>query len=382
MRCPVCQAALRAVRGGDLEIDVCPRCGGSFFDRGELKETLNRLLTAGEVPEAPLERERRPVSVQRLQERSRCCPRCTTAMEKFNYCYDSNIILDRCSQCGGIWADRGEVLKCAQYRKGSPKLDRLVVSLAEHARHQEAVRRAAAWGSALMRPAYPGWAWWYLPALIPVRDDQPSQRVPVVTLGLLAVNVFIFAAMALRLSPDTWLDVFGTFGLVPSRILGGEQLWGLVTSMFLHVGLFHIFGNMLFLWIFGDNVEDAFGRLRFLGFYLICGLAAGLAHVLTNVGSELPCVGASGAVSGVLGAYFVFYPKASVHTLVFGTLTEIPAAAYIGIWIAFQVLYAVFYTAVGVQGGVAWFAHIGGFGAGLVLALAWRHRREALAARG
>jgi len=376
MRCPVCQTALRAVRGGDLEIDVCPRCGGSFFDRGELKETLNRLLTAGEVPEAPVELERRPVLVHRLQERSRDCPRCATAMEKFNYCYDSNIILDRCSRCGGIWADRGEVLRCAQYRKGSPQLDRLAVSLAEHTRHQQALRRAAAQGSVLMRPAYLGWAWWYLPALIPLRDDEPSQRAPVVTLGLLAVNVLVFAGMTLWLSLDTWLGAFGTFGLVPSRVLGGEHLWGFVTSMFLHVGLFHILGNMLFLWIFGDNVEDAFGRLRFLGFYLICGLAAGLAHVLTHVGSELPCVGASGAVSGVLGAYFVLYPRASVHTLVFGTLTEIPAAAYIGIWVAFQVLYAILYTAVGVQGGVAWFAHIGGFATGLALAVVWRYRRQ------
>ena len=125
MRCPVCQRTLRAVRTRELEIDVCPGCGGSFFDRGEFKETLDRLLTGGEVPEAPLELGHQPVALRQLGERQRPCPHCTTPMAKFNYCYDSNIILDRCERCGGIWADGGEVLKCAQYRKGNPKLDKL-----------------------------------------------------------------------------------------------------------------------------------------------------------------------------------------------------------------------------------------------------------------
>jgi len=380
MHCPVCQTTLRPVRSRDLEVDVCPHCGGTFFDRGELRETLDAVLTTGEAPDARLQPDRRALAVQRLQEHSRDCPRCAATMTKLNYCYDSNIILDRCPRCEGIWADRGEVLKCAQYRKGDPKLDRMTASMAENARRQQAFRDAAARGSAPMRPTYLGWAWWYLPALIPLGDDEPSRRLPVVTVGLLTVNTVIFVGMVLRLSLEGRIGVFDTFGLIPSRVLSGEQAWGLLTGMFLHAGLFHLFGNMLFLWVFGDNVEDAFGRLRFLGFYLVCGLAAGLAHVVTNMGSELPCVGASGAISGVLGAYLVLYPRASIRTLVLGNLTEVPAYVYIGIWIALQVLYAVSYTAVGVQGGVAWFAHIGGFAAGLTLA--WGLRRRALAERG
>jgi len=377
MHCPACGAETRAVRWRGLEVDVCPGCGGSFFDRGELKETLDRLLTSREVPEAPLKLDRRAVPVSRVQEPLRRCPRCGEQMEKFNYCYDSNIILDRCRGCGGIWADRGEVLKCAQYRKGNPELDRLGVSLAEYERHRQALRETAAWGG-MLGPAYLGWLWWCLPALVPLRDDEPSRRTPVVTMALMVANAAVFAVMLLWVGVEGWRNVFETFGVVPERVAKGEQTWSLLTHMFLHVGLFHLLGNMLFLWIFGDNVEDRFGRLRFLGFYLGCGVAAALVDSIARAGSVAPAVGASGAVSGVMGAYFLFYPRASVQTLVFGTLTEIPAAVYIGIWIALQVLFAVLYSGLDVEGGVAWFAHIGGFAAGLAWAWVWERRRKAL----
>jgi len=138
MRCPVCQTTLRPAQSGNLEIDVCPRCGGSFFDRGEFKEVLNQLLTSTEVAEAPLELKHGPTATRQRAEQFRSCPHCGKPMAKFNYCYDSNIILDRCEQCAGIWADRGEVLKCAQYRKGNPKLDRLAGSMADNVRRQQA----------------------------------------------------------------------------------------------------------------------------------------------------------------------------------------------------------------------------------------------------
>jgi len=396
MHCPVCQTTLRTVRSGDLEIDVCPHCGGTFFDRGELRDTLDRVLTTGEVPDAPLELDRQAVSVRRLQEADRACPRCAVPMNKFNYCYDSNIILDRCGQCGGIWADRGEVLKCAQYRKGNPKLDRMGASVAENVRRRQAFEEACAQGDGLMhRVHWWGWGWGLV---LPLRDDEPSERFPVVTLGLIAVNVLVFVALFFTVGYDRYSvsvgddgftleeggiqRVYETFGTVPSKAAKGEQLWSLVTSVFLHVGVWHLLGNMLFLWIFGDNVEDRFGLWGFLVFYLACGVSSDLAYVLFNLGSSVPVVGASGAVSGVMGAYFIFYPRASIYTLIYTTVTPIPAYVYIGIWVAFQVLYAVLYTTAGVSGGVAWFAHLGGFAAGLALALVWRRRRGALAARG
>jgi membrane associated rhomboid family serine protease/Zn-finger nucleic acid-binding protein len=384
MLCPGCQSALRPAHSGNLEIDVCPRCGGSFFDRDEFKAVLDQLLTAREVPEAPLELRQGPAPVRLLDEPFRSCPRCGGRMAKFNYCYDSNIILDRCEQCGGVWADRGEVLKCAQYRKGNPKLDRLAGSIADNARRQQAWRDAAEAGAQFSRQVpYPSFAWYFLPSLIPLGDDNPSERLPVVTIGLIAANVLVLFLVMLVYGFDLsrWQHLYMVLGLAPAQVWAG-QFWGLFTHMFLHAGIFHLAGNMLFLWVFGDNVEDAFGRPRFLGFYLACGVAAGLAHVLVSPASQLPCVGASGAISGVLAAYLVFYPQAYIRTLIVGFVIEVPAAAYIGIWVAFQVLFAVSYRALALASGVAWFAHLGGFAAGLLLALAWRRGHKARPAVG
>jgi len=394
MLCPCCQTTLRPVRRGSLEVDVCPKCGGSFFDRGEFKAVLDQLLTSTHVADAPLELKHGPTATRQLAEQFRSCPRCGKPMAKFNYCYDSNIILDRCEQCAGIWADRGEVLKCAQYRKGNPKLDRLAESMADNVRRRQAWQEVAEAGAPLSQQAF---AWYFLPSLVPLGDDNPSERLPVVTIGLIATNVLVMALVMLAYGFDLsrWLLLYERFGLVHANVWAGQFL-GLFTYMFLHAGIFHLLGNMLFLWVFGDNVEDAFGRLPFLGFYLICGIAAGLAYTLLAPLPQLPpglgadgdssallaalqppCVGASGAISGVLAAYLVFYPHAYIRTLIFGSVVEIPAAAYIGIWVAFQVLFAVVYRTAGVESGVAWFAHLGGFAAGLLLALAWRRGRKA-----
>lgn len=378
MRCPVCQTTLRPVRRSDLEIEVCPRCGGSFFDRGEFKETLDQLLTSDEVPEAVLELKHGPSATTQLDEPLRQCPRCQGRMAKFNYCYDSDIILDRCERCGSIWADRGEVLKCAQYRKGNPKLDRLAGSIADNARRQQAWQDAAEAGSELSRRVpYPSFAWYYLPSLIPLGDDNPRERIPVVTIGLIAANVLAMLVVMLGFGfdPSRGERLYQVLGLVPAEVRAGA-FWTLVTHTFLHAGVFHLAGNMLFLWVFGDNVEDRLGRLPFLGFYLLCGVTAGLAQVLLEPAAQLPCVGASGAISGVLAAYLVFYPHACIRTLIAGFVIEVPAAAYIGIWVAFQVLFAVTYRSLAVAGGVAWFAHLGGFAGGLAFALAWGRRRR------
>ncbi len=144
--------------------------------------------------------------------------------------------------------------------------------------------------------------------------------------------------------------------------------------MFLHGGILHILGNMLFLWVFGDNVEEAMGYLRYLLFYLTCGFVAALAHILLNPSSAIPMIGASGAISGVLGAYIVLHPRARVHTLIFLfffiRVVQIPAAFFLGFWFLFQVL------GVGSGGGVAWLAHVGGFLAGIVLVKIFAQEKE------
>ena len=166
--------------------------------------------------------------------------------------------------------------------------------------------------------------------------------------------------------------------MVPADILKGTSLHSLITSMFLHIDIFHVGGNMLFLYIFGDNVEDAFGHFRFLAFYLVCGLIADFAHILSltaPIDLTIPTLGASGAISGVLGAYILMYPKAKVLTLILIRLiwiVRVPAVVFIGFWFILQLLYTYF----GISGGVAYWAHIGGFVAGVVLALVLRQVRQ------
>lgn len=165
--------------------------------------------------------------------------------------------------------------------------------------------------------------------------------------------------------------------MVPADILAGRNLHTLLTSMFLHADIFHIGGNMIFLYVFGDNIEDDFGHLRFLLFYLLCGLLADLAHILSLTTSSdllIPTLGASGAISGVLGAYIVMYPRARILTLLlfrFFYVVPIPAVIFLGFWFLLQVLY----TFLGMDGGVAYWAHIGGFAAGVIIALFFKKSR-------
>ena len=215
---------------------------------------------------------------------------------------------------------------------------------------------------------------------IPLRDENPTRRFPVVTILLIAANAAIFLYQAF--SPLGLAHYVQRMGLIPFEIshfqsaAEGARLsppLTLLSAMFLHGSLFHLAGNMLFLWIFGNNVEDFLGPLRFGLFYLISGLGASFFQVVLSPNSRVPMIGASGAIAGVLGAYFLLYPGARVLTLVFLWIIPIPAAFVLGLWFVLQVLN------VGMGGGVAWFAHIGGFLVGLALVkpLAGRRRRLA-----
>ncbi len=219
--------------------------------------------------------------------------------------------------------------------------------------------------------------------MIPLKDDISSARFPLVNTALIAVNcaVFLFeAGLGAGAQP-----LIARFGIVPARVLAtGIAGWGtIVSSMFLHGGWEHIIGNMLYLFIFGDNIEDAMGHGRYLLFYLICGVAAGWAHIISGPASTMPTVGASGAIAGVLGAYLVLYPRAGVLTLIplgfFFRIVRIPALFVLGFWIVLQIVFGLVSLplAHAAQGGIAWFAHLGGFAAGLLLVkpLVWSYRR-------
>ncbi len=225
---------------------------------------------------------------------------------------------------------------------------------------------------------------------LPISDDNPSSSRPFVTWILIGACSAAFLWQLSLTPPDDALAVYA-LGMIPAVLFGSAPLppeimlvspWtSVLTSMFLHGGWFHLGGNMLYLWIFGDNIEDSMGHGRFLMFYVICGVAAVLAQALIDPQSQVPLIGASGAIAGVLGAYLILHPRANVRVLiwlfVFVTVISVPAFIVLGIWIVGQFL-AVSGDPITSEGGIAYFAHIGGFIAGMALVSLFRKRNVPL----
>ena len=207
--------------------------------------------------------------------------------------------------------------------------------------------------------------------MIPLKDENPTHSFPLLTIILIASNIFIFLYQTSLPGPSV---IFESYGLIPTHLLESpvSAYPTIYSSMFLHSGLGHLAGNMLYMWIFGNNIEDVLGKFRFIIFYLLCGTLAALCHISTDLHSEIPMVGASGAISGILGAYLILFPYAKVKTLIFLgffiTIIRIPAIVLLVIWMVIQVSSGIIAS----DGGVAWFAHIGGFIAGMLFILPFR----------
>ena len=227
--------------------------------------------------------------------------------------------------------------------------------------------------------------------MIPLRDDNPTTITPVVTVTLIVLNCLAFFYQASLGSAEE--RFIASFAAVPAEWFRPGTVVGdpavpptltVLTSMFLHANLMHLGGNMLYLWIFGNNIEDVMGHGRFVVFYVLCGAAAMFGHAVTAPESTVPMIGASGAISGVLGAYLLLFPRARVLVLIplgfFTRLVHVPAVVVLGFWIVMQVINGVFSWG-GLGGGVAWFAHIGGFAVGLALIKVFQRRPIAPALR-
>lgn len=219
--------------------------------------------------------------------------------------------------------------------------------------------------------------------MLPLKDLNPTRSRPYVTWVLIALNTVVFL-FQLGLDSMGELNAFlYTYGLVPAEFnanpLSGEMMT-ILTSMFLHGGILHLLGNMLYLWIFGDNVEDSMGRVKYFSFYLVGGVVASATHILTNPNSELPTVGASGAIAAVLGAYLVLYPHSRVLTIIplgyFMRMTWISATIVLGLWFVLQLFSGLFSLGGPDVGGVAFWAHAGGFVAGVVMAKLFASSRK------
>jgi membrane associated rhomboid family serine protease len=213
--------------------------------------------------------------------------------------------------------------------------------------------------------------------MFPIGDDDSARRTtPVVTFALIALNILVFF---IELNGG---DAFiKQWAFIPSRFSSNpvSEASTVFTSMFMHGGWLHLFGNMLYLWIFGDNIEDEFGPLQFLAFYLLCGIAATFAQFFFSAGSSIPNIGASGAIAGVLGAYIVMFPSAKVSVLMGRQVVALPAIVVLGMWIVLQLFSGVGSiaqtTGTTETGGVAYMAHVGGFAAGLLIGFLYRERR-------
>ena len=364
MKCPACDGELDNKALHNVAVDKCSACSGIWFDHGEFPEFIDHFIDDHtDLPNAVIDLTHSTDSVVHLREPTRQCPRCTTTMTKSNYAYDSNVFVDRCHACNGTWVDGNEVKPLAIFMKGNPKLDKLGKSIAENKRQEQELVEG-------LETAPRSIFWAFAPgAMIPLGDNLRRRTVPVFSFVIILANLTVILWM--YYSAQDFSAVFAQFGFVSQHILAGDNLHTFFTAMFLHAGLAHVAGNMLFMWVLADNVEDAFGHILFLAFYMLCGVCAKVAFLLLHTSATEPLVGASGAVAGVMGAYLVLYPEANIKTF----MGNMSAFAYLGMWFLTQLLFAMVYELPGQMSDIAFTGHIGGFVAGIVLALLFKMTR-------
>lgn len=348
------RASLEQGPNGRVEIDVCPLCRGIWFDGGELA-TLTQVgnselfdlqspLLEGDTPTVPCPRH----TDVRMLERQLASARMgalASGTDKADASKHGPLRIDQCPKCSGLWFDGGE-------------LEQLVTALRDSRMAPFLV------DPAIMNKPTSGLLWMFMFLTgLPVEQWQPRLRRPLMVLTLIAFCVVAFIWQALSPNPEALVT---EYGLIPDR-LATDNLVPLLSHMFLHGGLLHLLGNMYFLWVFGDNVEDRLGRGRFLLLYFAAGLGAALCHVALTNRTDIPVVGASGAIAGVMAAYAVLFPRARLVSLIFVISVHWKTTTYLAIWLVYQVIGALMGTP-----GIAWWAHIGGFAVGAVIAWPFR----------
>jgi membrane associated rhomboid family serine protease len=357
--CPKCLSDMTELEHQGVTIDVCPGCRGIWLDPGELAQLR------GAAEDLPGEVDNIASGTRHLETSTYICPRCQGGFDTFEYAPGTSLYIDRCKSCKGIYLDAGE-LKKVHTITGRRRLLGLESPAASDRALRETMKRERARHRrppedrpSDRRSSGAGVYFFQLLTGLPVEVDAKRARFPAMTLSLIIVcaAVFLFQVLAVG-------DVFyfySTYAFIPERLFYGDAsaTLGLLTSMFLHGGWLHLLGNMYFLWVFGDNVEDRMNRGLFIVFYLLCGIAASLIHGAMTNNPEIPTLGASGAISGIMGAYLVLYPRRRMYQIFFFMQFRVSVAFYLLFWLGLQILY----TSMGVA-GVAWYAHIGGFAVG------------------
>lgn len=359
MLCPNCQHSLHTFNYHSIAIDMCSRCGGLWFDPQELPAYIETFRAIHEFPPMTIsEVTQKAHNIYTLAEQQKKCPRCQLPMNKFNYAYNSNVFLDRCPTCQGIWADRDEITKAVRFNQGNPVVNKLAEVMAKE---QKGFQQQLDTMESLSSLAKSAPLFLLLPKIIlPLSDDNPRSSIPWVTIFIIGLNLAAFMAQILFIPVEAWPAFYQQFGLVPAQFMSGNINSTLFIALFLHGGIFHLLGNMFFLWLFGDNVEDKLGAVKFLLFYLACGLAASFGHIYFYRTSTAPLIGASGAISGIMGAYLILFPKIKIKTFFFYKILEIPSAAFFMGWLGLQ-LFNTWLAHLTHHTSIAWWAHIGGF---------------------
>lgn len=329
--CPKCQnQMLTPTTYGSDEIDVCQACGGLWFEKDEVNRMIDELH-----PDSPLDNYQQYFG-EKLGDSELDCPDCKRQLQRYHLLADYHTEIDHCHHCDGSWVDREELQGVQQ----SPALRSALAEL----------NQKINWKTYLFQ---------FL-SQMPVEYNLKSKSRPWVNWTLIALNVLIFAGYFFDEGRFIW--VFSHLAAVPNEVLAGQQSWTLLTCIFLHGSVLHLLGNMYFLYVVGDNLEEALGHWRYLGLYLLCGIAASLAGALLRSSSDIPSVGASGAIAALFGMYLLWFRHASLTFMIVVYQKKLSAPWFFGIWLAFNL----FGMLIG-QSEVDYGAHIGGFVVGLLI---------------
>ncbi|MDD5459179.1 MAG: rhomboid family intramembrane serine protease [Phycisphaerae bacterium] len=320
MRCPNCSHYLRQLKvpRSGITVDYCPGCRGTLYNSGEISFIVNDLAIDNRVKPQEIKyfQPRETINIYKTNEKKRLCPKCKIEMKKFNYGTDSNVLLDKCSDCRRIWADKGETLAIASYLKYNPKAERIAKALLDLDKTAEVPD--------IELP-------FFLPrVIVPFCDDAPRYTFPFITIAIAVLSTLIFA--------HQFFDSSHQLSDVMSENIFTFDLFG---SMFAQGGILFFLWNMLFLWLFGDNIEDCFGHVGFLIFFLIAMFVGALLHNIITDDVQITAVGIPAAVSAVMGSYFIFFPTANIRIFAVWDCIDIPAAVCLGGWFIFQIVYSI-----------------------------------------
>jgi membrane associated rhomboid family serine protease/Zn-finger nucleic acid-binding protein len=354
MHCPACGAPFVPAQYEGLMLERCMACSATWFTAGLIKACADAMVKAGGLPDAPPDFGYLPVEAQKSAYQ---CPHCARPMEKLNYGGRSNILVDHCTSCGGVWADDAKVRDIAVFTKANPAVEAIVVAApaAEAVKIPEALAKAGV----DYAPDKDSWK-----LLLPIGTNAPASGSPAVSTSIIVLSMIAYFA---RFVPHAG-TLLRRLALVPALIAAGHNYHGFLTSIFLHAGILSLCVDMYFLWVFGKYVESAVDHGNFLLLYLVAGVIAGALQALLNSASAFALVGAAGAVSGVLGAFLRLYPKAGVTIRPGpGKPRSYPARFYVGAWFALQAVSLLWNSSLGASVGVGLAALLAGFAAGGLL---------------